>query len=82
MAPWTLFSVKTDFSTFVELVLNEDGTMSLASSSSGTSTPTLIHFGKCKVVKCRWTHVALVYHPNKVNPNIRTYVAHVYVQLG
>ncbi|KAF8344869.1 hypothetical protein F5887DRAFT_1061981 [Amanita rubescens] len=45
--PWTLFSAKTEFSTFVELVLNEDGTMSLTSS-----TPP-IHFGKTKMVKCR-----------------------------
>lgn len=67
MSPVTLFSVKTELNTFVDLKLNEDGTLGLASPMQP------IHFGKSKIVKARWTHITLVYYPHRsTNPNIRT----------
>lgn len=74
MGPVTLFNVKTEFNTFVDLKLNEDGTLGLASPSADASSPVQpIHFGRSKIVKGRWTHVALVYYPHRsMNPNIRT----------
>ena len=70
MGSFTLFSVKTESNTFLDLKLNEDGTLSLASPAADASP---IHFGKSKIVKARWTHVTLVYYPHRiVNPNIRT----------
>jgi hypothetical protein len=74
MGPVTLFSVKTEFNTFVDLKLNEDGTLGLASPSAAASSSVHpIHFGKSKIIKGRWTHVALVYYPHRsMNPNIRT----------
>ncbi|KAF8635320.1 hypothetical protein AX17_003946 [Amanita inopinata Kibby_2008] len=83
--PCQLFGIKLDFGSLVELVLNEDGTLGLLTSSTpntsintnANTTPSgsFARLGRSKIVKGRWTHITLVHYPHKsFSPTIRVFI--------